>query len=128
MARILLCEDSIFFLQAIESLLNSHGYEVLTADDGEKALDLIKKQPDLDLILCDIQMPIVDGYEVLDQVRNKMGMRNLPFIFLTSMSDQASLDKAQQLQVTDYFVKSNVSMEKIVDLVNKYLEKKETDS
>lgn len=119
--KILLCEDSAFFAQAISMLLKSKGYEVQHAADGEKGLALLKEQRDFDLILCDIMMPNVDGYEVARQVQLEEDLRKIPFIFLTGVSDSSSMDRATELGVTDYFIKSNVGMDKITELVAKHI-------
>lgn len=121
MAKILLCEDSAFFAQAISTLLKSQKHEVVTAPNGEKGIAILKEQQDFDLILCDIMMPKVDGYGVAREIQNDAKLRKIPFIFLTGVSDQKSMDKAEGLGVTDYFIKSNVGMDKILDLVKKHL-------
>lgn len=119
--KILLCEDSTFFAQAISMLLKSKGYEVQHAPDGEKGLALLKEQRDFDLILCDIMMPNVDGYEVARQVQLEEDLRKIPFIFLTGVTDTASMERATELGATDYFIKSNVGMDKITELVAKHI-------
>ncbi len=119
--KILLCEDSTFFAQAISMLLKSKGYEVQHAADGAIGLGILKEQKDFDLILCDIMMPNVDGYEVARQVKADADLASIPFIFLTGVSDFASMDRATALGVTDYFIKSNVGMDKITELVAKHI-------
>jgi CheY-like chemotaxis protein len=119
--KILLCEDSAFFAQAISMLLKAKGYEVQHAPDGGKGLELLKEQQDFDLILCDIMMPNVDGYEVARQVKADANFSQIPFIFLTGVSDMSSMDRARDLGVTDYFIKSNVGMDKITELVAKHI-------
>lgn len=66
-------------------------------------------------------MPNVDGYEVARQVKTNPEFQNIPFIFLTGVSDTNSMDRATELGITDYFIKSNVGMDKITELVKKYL-------
>lgn len=119
--KILLCEDSAFFAQAISTLLRSQGYEVAHVADGQKGIDMLGEQKDFDLILCDIMMPNVDGYGVANYVENDSDLREIPFIFLTGVADQSSMDRATGLGVTDYFVKANVGMDKIIDLVKKHI-------
>lgn len=119
--KILLCEDSSFFAQAIQMVLKSTGYDIQHAADGAIGLALLKEQPDFDLILCDIMMPNVDGYEVARQVQADPVLRKIPFIFLTGVSDSASMERANDLGVTDYFIKSNVGLDKITELVAKHI-------
>lgn len=119
--KILLCEDSTFFAQAISMLLKAKGYDVQHAPDGEKGLALLREQRDFDLILCDIMMPNVDGYEVARQIQLEEDLRKIPFIFLTGVTDTESMDRANELGATDYFIKSNVGMDKIIELVSKHI-------
>ena len=119
--KILLCEDSPFFAQAINMVLTSQGYQVVSAVDGVKGLETLRAQPDFSLILCDIMMPNFDGFGVAREVRQDPNLNQIPFIFLTGVSDQESMTKAEEFHVTDYFIKSNVGMDKIVELVKKHI-------
>ena len=122
--KILLCEDSAFFAQAIATVLKTQGYLVVHAADGQIGINLLKEQKDFDLILCDIMMPNLDGFGVLKEINRDPELSGLeiPFIFLTGVSDVDSMDKGNQLGAKDYFIKSNVGMDKIIDLVKKYTE------
>ena len=119
--KILLCEDSAFFAQAISTLLTSQVYEVSVAPDGMQGLDILKGQKDFSMILCDIMMPGIDGFGVVREVRNDPELTQIPFIFLTGVTDQDSMFKAQDAGATDYFIKSNVGMDKIIELVQKHI-------
>ena len=119
--KILLCEDSPFFAQAITMVLKNVGYEISHALDGNLGLEVLKNQPDFNLILCDIMMPNLDGFGVINYVRQDEKLRDIPFIFLTGVSDQDSMDRANSYHATDYFIKSNVGIDKIVELVTKHI-------
>lgn len=122
MAKILLCEDSPFFAQAIAMTLKNAGHEVIHALDGQLGLDQLKLAPGtFDLILCDIMMPNLDGFGVLKAIKADEGTKNIPFIFLTGKADMDSVDRGTQLGASDYFIKSNVSMDKLVELVKKHI-------
>ncbi len=117
--KILLCEDSTFFAQAINMVLSNVGYEVVHAEDGAKGIEILQNDKSFSLILCDIMMPNVDGFGVINSVRSDDQLRDIPFIFLTGVSDMESMNKAQEYHVRDYFIKSNVGIDKIVELVKK---------
>lgn len=119
--KILLCEDSPFFAQAIGTLLKSQGYEVEIAGDGAIGLEVLRNQKNFDLILCDIMMPNMDGFGVAREIKYDEELKDIPFIFLTGVSDQDSMYKAEDIGVTDYFIKSNVGMDKIIELVKKHI-------
>ncbi len=120
MAKILLCEDSAFFAQAIQITLKTSGHEVVHCLDGELGVAKLKEESDFDLILCDIMMPKLDGFGVLKAVQADPNYADIPFIFLTGVSDIDSVERGKELGAKDYFIKSNVSMDKLVDLVKKY--------
>ncbi len=119
--KILLCEDSSFFAQAIQILLKSEGYEVVVAGDGEAGIAILKEQQDFGLILCDIMMPKVDGWGVANHVHSDPNLSKIPFIFLTGVSDSQSMNRAEEYGVKDYFIKNNVGMDKLKELVKKYV-------
>jgi two-component system, cell cycle response regulator DivK len=84
-ARILIAEDHADSLELMAYLLGSHGYETLTAENGELALAVaIRERPDL--IICDLQMPRLSGYEVVQQLRKDTDLRHTPLIAVTAFS------------------------------------------
>jgi len=100
---ILLIDDAVDLRENISELLGLAGFTVIQASDGKEALGLLKKcRPDL--ILCDILMPDVNGYEVLQIIRNNPDMINIPFIFTTSKSEAVDLRKGMSLGADDYLI------------------------
>lgn len=98
--RILICDDEKEIVDFIEDALVDDGYEVITAYDGDMAVSMINKQPDL--ILLDIMMPGKDGYEVCNKIRDKV---NCPIIFLSAKQDEMDKLKALALGGDDYITK-----------------------
>ena len=104
MTCILIIEDEDLIRESLEDLLSLENFEVITAENGEEGINLaIAKQPDL--ILCDIRMPILNGYEVLQRVRQNKDLNNVPFLFLTSIGDRRSNRKGMALGADDYLEK-----------------------
>ncbi len=104
MTCILIIEDEDLIRDSLEDLLSIEGFEVITAENGEKGLHMVsQRQPDL--ILCDVMMPILNGYEVLEQIRQDKALSNVPFLFLTSMIDRRSTRKGMTLGADDYLEK-----------------------
>ncbi len=104
MTCILIIEDEDLIRESLEDLLLLEGFEVITAANGEEGLILaIEKQPNL--ILCDITMPILNGYEVLKQVRQNKDLNNVPFLFLTSIADRHSTRRGMSSGADDYLEK-----------------------
>ena len=85
--RVLLVDDAPINLQLLASALG-RGYELHVARDGAAALDCIRREPDLDLVLLDIHMPGLDGFEVLTWLREEFPERRLPVIFVTAAGDE----------------------------------------
>lgn len=104
MKKILVIEDEDLIRESIEDLLLFEGFEVITAENGKKGVYLATQtQPDL--ILCDVMMPMLNGYEVLEQVRQNQALSTVPFLFLTSMMDRRSNRKGMSLGADDYLEK-----------------------
>jgi DNA-binding response OmpR family regulator len=100
-ARILVLDDDIEVLNIIERTLEMEGYAVDAFSKGDSALTCLKKKK-TDLILLDIMMPGVDGYQVLRQIRRDY---NIPVIMLTALSDVEAIEKSVDLGADGYITK-----------------------
>ncbi|ELS30496.1 MULTISPECIES: hybrid sensor histidine kinase/response regulator [Pseudanabaena] len=104
MTCILVIEDEDLIRDSLEDLLSVEGFDVITAENGAEGLTFAKQRPP-DLILCDVMMPILNGYEVLQQLRQDKTLSTVPFLFLTSMMDRRSNRKGMMLGADDYLEK-----------------------
>jgi len=102
--RILIVDDQQDNLYLLRVLLTSHGYEVLEAQDGQEALDQLR-QNRCNLVLLDIMMPGMDGYEVCQQIRSDERIRDLPIILLTAKKDVESKVRGLDIGANDYVTK-----------------------
>ena len=102
--RILVVDDQPANLRAVSALLTRHGYEVLTAGNGEDALALALAQVP-DLLLLDMMMPGMDGFELLAKLQQHPDLRKLPTIFLTAAQDRELLLRAFDSGAVDYVTK-----------------------
>jgi K+-sensing histidine kinase KdpD len=105
MTRILVIEDEDLIRDCLEELLTREGFAVVTAENGKKGVDLAR-QTLPDLIICDVTLPQLNGYEVLKQVRHDEKLNTVPFLFLTAMTDHVSNRKGMTLGADDYLDKS----------------------
>ncbi len=104
MKKILVIDDAEFILESASTLLEFEGYEVYTSSDGEEGIKLAGEiKPDL--ILCDISMPKMDGYTVLEGIRKNEKLSTSPFIFLTAFSEKVNMRKGMEKGADDYIVK-----------------------
>lgn len=102
--KILVIEDDVEILDNIKILLELEKYSVLVASSGMEGISVAKsKRPDL--IICDIMMPDVDGYEVLKQISKEDSLNLIPFIFLTAKVERTDLRKGMELGADDYIFK-----------------------
>jgi two-component system cell cycle response regulator DivK len=116
---ILVVEDQEDNRQILRDLLNSADYEMIEAVDGEEALAAVaKRRPDL--ILMDIQLPILDGYEVTRRIRADPAMRLIPIIAVTSYALSGDEAKARQAGCDDYVTKP-YSPRQLLAKVKEYL-------
>lgn len=103
-AYILLVEDEPHLRQALRLTLEQAGHRVLPAGDGVEALDLLRSQQ-VDLILADIVMPRMNGYQLYERVRENAEWVNIPFIFLTARAMDSDVRYGKELGVDDYLTK-----------------------
>jgi two-component system KDP operon response regulator KdpE len=99
--RVLIVDDDIAVLKFLRANLQAEGYETLTATDGAEALQIIEKEP-LDLIILDILMPTMDGFEVCRRVRDWL---QIPIIMLSTLEHEADKVKCLDLGADDYLTK-----------------------
>ena len=96
MTRILIIDNDIFFLEVIQDLLKTHGFQVIGAKNGGLGLELAESQTP-DLIISDINMPEIDGYEVLKALRKKSVTQNIPVILITGGGTDSVYLRAREL-------------------------------
>ncbi|NQU17365.1 MAG: response regulator [Candidatus Saganbacteria bacterium] len=101
--KILVVDDQPGNRKLLNDLLKFKGYDIIEASDGKEALKNAEKHPDL--ILLDINMPDISGYEVAKQLKSKDSTKNIPFIMLTAQEDKQSVDAAFAAGAVDYIVK-----------------------
>jgi DNA-binding response OmpR family regulator len=119
--KILVIEDELLILESIIEILQDEGYECLKAVNGEEGIQIAKDQTP-DLIICDIRMPVLNGYEVLQDLRDNPRTSTIPFIFLSALVDKSDLRKGMVLGADDYVTKP-FQPEELISSVKTRLEK-----
>jgi CheY-like chemotaxis protein len=118
--RILLAEDDRFLRKAAEASLRRKGYEVVPAADGEEAVRLARTESP-DLILLDLIMPKLQGFEVLRALKADPATAAIPVIVLSNLSQDRDVQQAIEGGAASYFVKANLSLQELVQKVEETL-------
>jgi CheY-like chemotaxis protein/HAMP domain-containing protein len=103
--KLLLVDDDMRTVYALSAVLRAKGAEVLVADTGRAALDMLARHPDVELVLMDIMMPEMDGYEAIRRLRLDPRFAQLPVIALTAKAMQGDREKCIEVGATDYLAK-----------------------
>lgn len=120
MKRILFIEDESALQKTFGEILKQEGYEITSALDGESGLRLAKdKKPDL--ILLDLILPKLHGFEVLKKLKEDPKTKEIPIVVLTNLERMGDVEKALELGATTYLVKENYSLEEIIEKIKKTL-------
>jgi CheY-like chemotaxis protein len=127
MAKILLVEDDTNLREIFEMRLQAEGYDTVTASDGEEALDVATKEKPA-LIIADVMMPKLSGFEMLETLRAAPNMANIKVIMMTALGQAEDRARGEKLGVVKYLVKSQVTLEDFVQAVREVMPPDAADS
>jgi DNA-binding response OmpR family regulator len=116
MAKILIIEDDHFLSSLLKGRLEKEGFEVAQAFDGEEAMKLLEEGAPT-LIILDIIMPKVSGFELLDAISKDPELSKTPVLIVSNLGQESDIEKAKQFKVLGYFIKVNSSVDDIVKTV-----------
>jgi len=102
---IMIVDDSATMLMSLKNIIEILGFNVISAEDGAIALNLLKSATKPDLIITDINMPNMNGIELIKEARTLPGLRFTPILALTTENQQAKRDEAKQLGATGWLIK-----------------------
>jgi CheY-like chemotaxis protein len=117
---VLLVDDDARNIFALSSLLERRGMKVLTATTGREAIGLVEATPELSLVLMDIMMPEMDGYETMQTIRENPAHRRLPMIALTAKAMKGDREKCLEAGASDYLAKP-VNTEQLMSALRMWL-------
>ncbi|HXD22176.1 MAG TPA: response regulator, partial [Gemmatimonadaceae bacterium] len=118
--KVLVVDDDARNIFALTTLLENHDMDIVTATNGRHAIDLIKATPDLDVVLMDIMMPDMDGYETMREIRKHPEFRLLPILALTAKAMKGDREKCLQAGASDYIAKP-VNTDQLLSLLRVWL-------
>jgi HAMP domain-containing protein/signal transduction histidine kinase/DNA-binding response OmpR family regulator len=118
--KVLVVDDDARNIFALTSVLENHEVEVLSATNGRHAIDIIKSTPDLAMVLMDIMMPEMDGYETMREIRKEPDFRTLPILALTAKAMKGDREKCLEAGASDYISKP-VNTDQLLSLMRVWL-------
>jgi CheY-like chemotaxis protein len=120
--KIMVVEDDQFLHKILAMKIKSEGFEIISAYDGESALKKVKEMPDL--ILLDIILPQMSGFEFLAEIKRDSRLKNIPVIVLSNLGQDEDIERAKSLGAQDYLVKANFSIDEVIKKAKEWLVRK----
>lgn len=117
--KILIVEDEPFLLELYDAKLTQEGFDAVKAADGQAGLSLAQLELP-DLILLDILMPKIDGYEMLKRLKEDKRTKKIPVVIFSNLSQREEIEKGLKLGAKDFIIKSSVTPTELVDKIKKY--------
>jgi len=124
--RILLVDDDMRTVYALSALLRAKGAEVLTADTGRAALEVLGEHPDTEGVLMDVMMPEMDGYEAMRRIRQDARFERLPVIALTAKAMKGEREKCIEAGASDYLTKP-IDADQLLTMLQAWLAESQPD-
>jgi HAMP domain-containing protein/CheY-like chemotaxis protein/signal transduction histidine kinase len=118
--KVLVVDDDARNIFALTTILENHEMEVLSATNGRQAIDLLKSTPDVSVVLMDIMMPEMDGYETMREIRKAPELRTLPILALTAKAMKGDREKCLEAGASDYIAKP-VNTDQLLSLLRVWL-------
>ena len=117
--KLMVVDDDRFITKVYSIKLAHEGYDVILAHNGEEALEKAKKDKP-DLILLDLIMPRMDGFETLERLKKDPKLKKVPVLVLSNLGQETDIERATELGAKDYLVKSNISLKYILEKIDQY--------
>jgi len=124
MKKILLVEDDPFLIDIYQKKLKDSGFKVEVAEDGEKALEILKEKS-FDLMLLDIVLPRIDGWKILEEIKKmkeeKKDLEKMKIVVWSNLGEKEDVKKGLSLGATSYLIKANFTPSEVVREIEKLL-------
>lgn len=119
--NLLIIEDDTFLLQMYSTKLEKDGFVVLAATDGEKGLKMAKKSAP-DLILLDLLLPKVDGFQVLEELKKDKATAKIPVLILSNLGQSSDIQRCLALGARDFLIKAHYVPSEVVNKIKEILD------
>ncbi len=118
--KILLVEDEEIMINLLEKKLSQEGYDVTVARNGEEGLRVMG-EINPDIVLLDIIMPKMGGFEVMEEMNKDPGLKKIPVVIISNSGQPVELDKAKELGAKDWLIKTEFDPQEVIDKVVKQI-------
>ena len=118
--KILLVEDEPMLSNLLRQRLEKENYRVITAHDGSEAVKILKQEKP-DLILLDIILPKMSGFEVMEMMKSDPTIQAAPVVVVSNLGQDSDIEKGQSLGAIGYFIKANLSIEDLISKIKEFL-------
>jgi len=120
MKKILLVEDDPFLIDIYTTKLKDSGFAIQVSADGEEAINKIKEEKP-DLVVLDVVLPHVDGWEVLNEIKADKELKNIKVVILSNLGQKEEVEKGLKLGATKYLIKAHYTPSQVVEEIKKAL-------
>lgn len=120
--KILLIEDEPLLGNLLKQRLEKEGYLIYLAKNGEEGLNFLKKEK-FDLILLDIILPKISGFELMENLKQDPEVNKAPIVVVSNLGQDQDILKGQNLGAVNYFIKAQITIEELVEYVNNFFKK-----
>ena len=117
---VLVIEDEAFILDLLVYKFKDQDWKIVSAMNGEAGIEKAKEEKP-DIILLDILMPGMNGYEVLEQLKSDESMKDIPVLVLSNYGQKGEIEKSKELGAVDHLVKANIIIEEVINRAEKIL-------
>ena len=122
MSKVVLIIEDDNFLQGLEATkLKKEGYDILSASSGEEAFKIIDAKTKIDLILLDLLLPGIDGFMILEKIRQDKSFLTVPVIVFSNLSEEKDIKRAQKLGISEFMVKSNFTLDELAKKIKELI-------
>ena len=118
--KVLIVDDDIRNIFALTSILEPHKMQLLSAETGKTAIEILQNAPDIDVVLMDIMMPDMDGYDTIRAIRRLAKFRSLPIVALTAKAMKGDREKCIDAGASDYIAKP-IDAEQLLSMLRVWL-------
>jgi DNA-binding response OmpR family regulator len=118
--KILIVEDDNFLIKAYQIKFERSGFNVIIAMDGDEGLKIAKKEKPA-VIVLDLMLPKMNGFEFLKKIKSDEDMKSIPVVALSNLGQKSDQEKALSLGAAEYFIKTEHTLEEIIEKISKYL-------